>query len=115
MRINWKSKNPYLNFVREISKVLSSRESFNQKTKNINFILSKDYSGLWLYSHPSHKFLGNGLPNSSDTVENNPYKKLLSEVKDIMLSETPDLVSLEKSISWFKNNNIRVEDWAVTG
>lgn len=116
MKINWKSKNPYLNLFRETSKVLSSNLSTSQKIKNIKFILSKDYSGLWLYSHPSHKFLGDGIPDEKDSLDKNPYSNLLKVMKESILNEETVISVLEKEISWTKNTlSNRGEDWVVTG
>jgi len=114
MKINWKSKNPYLNLIRETNKVLQATLSERQKINHINFILSKDFSGNWLFSHPSHKFLGDKVPCVEDKVDNNPFYCFLSSMREVV-SKQDAITLLEKEMAWFKNNYIRVEDWAVTG
>lgn len=115
MKITWKSKNPYLNLVRETYKILSSNLSNTQKLKNIKFILSKDYSGLWLYSHPSHKFLGNCIPDETDCLNKNPYYSLLNFMKN-KVDEESFIQELERELTWVRYSlSSRGEDWAVTG
>jgi hypothetical protein len=88
--IRWKNKNPYINLVRETSKVILSKDTASKKIRLIDSMINRDYSGTWLFSHPSHKHLGNGVPQEGDDISENPYFHFYSFVKNALSSENSD-------------------------
>ena len=88
--IRWKNKNPYINLVRETSKVILSKDTASKKIRLIESMINRDYSGTWLFSHPSHKHLGNGVPQEVDDISENPYFQFYSFVKAALSSENSD-------------------------
>lgn len=116
MQIRWKNKNPYVNFYRETKRVLSSQETLNDKISLISSMSKRDYSGLWLFSHPSHKYLGDKVPTLNDDVSANPYYSLLLEVRKILLSEdTQDskLLKIKQEFAWYSNES-SLKDWVYS-
>ena len=92
--IRWKNKNPYINLVRETSKVILSKDTASKKIRLIESIINRDYSGNWLFSHPSHKHLGNGVPQEGDDISDNPYFQFYKFVKTALSSENSDSIKV---------------------
>jgi len=114
--IRWKSKNPYINLFRESSRVLRSFSSDCEKIENMKQIVSHDFSGNWLYAHPSYKHLGNEVPQSGDACQHNPYVKFLHFARSVLNSEdseTSKLCLLSKEFAWVSSEN-SLHDWVAT-
>ena len=115
MMIRWKNKNPYLNFYRETKRVILSKGSIDMKIDLISHMSNYDYAGDWLFSHPSHKYLGNGVPQPGDDVSQNPYYLFLDHSRSVLrtqgsVSEKVNKIAAE--LSWMSED--RLQDWAYT-
>lgn len=113
MMIRWKNKNPYINFYRESKRILLSDETIESKENLLKSICSRDYSGQWLFSHPTHKHLGNGVPQEGSDVSKNPYYVLLSHARSVLrehANASEKVAKISKEFAWLSNENI--EDWA---
>ena len=116
MMIRWKNKNPYINFFRECSRVVLSRESLDKKIKLIESMTERDYSGTWLYAHPSHKHLGNGVPQEGEDISSNPYFQFLNYARSV-LQKGDDNVKMfneiKQELAWVSGtlSSPQAKDW----
>jgi hypothetical protein len=99
--IRWKNKNPFINMYRELGKVISNNETLEQKQKDIQFILNKNYSGNWLHSYP---IFGNEIPKQGEDLSKNPYYSLYQKLNSL------DTTLLSKELAWMEVTP-RLEDW----
>ena len=119
MMIRWKNKNPYINFFRECSRVVLSNETFEKKIQLIESMTTRNYTGSWLYAHPSHKHLGNGVPQDGDNVSANPYHAFLEFARSV-LRKGGDNVSMfneiKQELAWVSGtlSSPSAQDWVHT-
>ena len=115
MMVRWKNKNPYLNFYRETKRVVLSKESDELKIKLISQMITRNYIGDWLFSHPSHKYLGNGVPQPGDDVSQNPYYLFLNHARSVLRTQgsaSEKISKITEELSWMSED--RLQDWAYT-
>lgn len=117
--IRWKNKNPYLNFYRECSRVVLSNEPLDKKISLIESMTRKDYSGSWLFSHPSHKYVGNGVPQPGDDVSSNPYFQFLEFARSVLRKQEDNVLKfdeIKKELAWVSGtlNSSTAHDWVYT-
>jgi len=115
MMVRWKNKNPYLNFYRETKRVVLSKESDESKIKLISQMITRNYTGDWLFSHPSHKYLGNGVPQPGDDVSQNPYYLFLDHARSVLRTQgnvSEKVSKIAEELSWMSED--RLQDWAYT-
>ena len=115
MMVRWKNKNPYLNFYRETKRVVLAKESDEAKIKLISQMINRDYTGDWLFSHPSHKYLGNGVPQPGDDVSQNPYYLFLDHARSVLRTQgnvSEKVSKIAEELSWMSED--RLQDWAYT-
>jgi hypothetical protein len=119
MMIRWKNKNPYINFFRECSRVVLSNETVEKKIQLIESMTTRNYEGSWLYAHPSHKHLGNGVPQEDDNVSANPYHAFLEFARSV-LRNVGDYVSMfyeiKQELAWVSGtlSSPSAQDWVHT-
>lgn len=119
MMIRWKNKNPYINFFRECSRVVLSSESLDKKISLIESMTQRDYSGSWLYSHPSHKHLGNGVPHPGDDVSANPYYAFLEFARSVLRKGDDNVAKfneIKQELAWLSGSlsSPSAQDWVYT-
>lgn len=117
--IRWKNKNPYINFFRECSRVVLSRENLEKKISLIESMTQRDYSGTWLYSHPSHKHLGNEVPQHDDDVSENPYYKFLEFTRSVLRKSEDNVFKfneIKQELAWVSGTLSvpSAQDWVYT-
>jgi len=115
MMVRWKNKNPYLNFYRETKRVVLSKGSDEAKITVISQMITRNYIGDWLFSHPSHKYLGNGVPQPGDDVSQNPYYLFLNHARSVLRTQgsaSEKISKITEELSWMSED--RLQDWAYT-
>lgn len=117
--IRWKNKNPYINFFRECSRVVLSNETIDKKIQLIESMTTRNYSGLWLYSHPSHKHLGNGVPQEGDDVSSNPYYSFLEFARSVLRKGEDNVTKfnlIKQELAWVSGtlSSPSAQDWVYT-
>jgi hypothetical protein len=119
MMIRWKNKNPYINFFRECSRVVLSSESFEKKIELIESMTTRNYEGSWLYAHPSHKYIGNGVPQNGDDVSSNPYFQFLEFARSVLRKGEDNVFKfneIKQELAWVSRtlSSPKAQDWVYT-
>ena len=119
MMIRWKNKNPYINFFRECSRVALSNETPEKKIQLIESMTTRNYTGSWLYAHPSHKHLGNGVPQEDDNVSANPYHAFLEFARSVLRKGGDNVImfnEIKQELAWVSGilSSPSAQDWVYT-
>lgn len=117
--IRWKNKNPYINFFRECSRVVLSGETVDKKIQLIESMTERNYSGLWLFAHPSHKHLGNGVPQEGDDVTSNPYYAFLEFARSVLRKQEDNVLKfneIKQELAWVSGtlSSPSAQDWVYS-
>jgi HSP90 family molecular chaperone len=115
--IRKKNKNPYLNFYREIKRCLNNTNLNDyEKLKEIEKLLLFDFSGKWLYRHPSEKFQNVPAYEDCSDLKDNPYSAYLKYVKAVTSfykDSSYKINKISKQLAFLETIN-RIQDWTVT-
>ena len=122
MRIYKKSRNPYLNLIKSISKIYKDNElEIDEKLSEYNFIFNTfkdDLTKYKFYTHPSfnNKWYKHNIRNSSISNKinmRNPWHIFACKFIQIIHSTDKNKYNnIAKELAWFENA-IRVHDWVI--
>ena len=117
MRIYKKSRNPYLNLIKSISKIYKDNElEIDEKLSEYNFIFNTfkdDLTKYKFYTHPSfnNKWYKHNIRNSSISNKinmRNPWHIFATNFIEIITSTFMDnktkYYNISKELAWFENS-----------
>lgn len=107
-------KNPFILLKNDVKNVLINSDSYENKVKTLNSLFSRNYSGKWLYSNNTEKFLGNGVAQEGKDCKNNPFYTFYINASLILAncntSNSTKLSFISEEYAWLVATQ-RLEDW----